>query len=212
MPSFNISSGLPDLPSGLSDKDANLVSPLYRAIGALAQQLSLLTGNIQYTAGEQASIDQFSGLIDSREQKIYVKALETISYGSLITLSVSSGKLAASLATATTLTKPAHGICDQPGGIASGSYGLCLFMRGRSAGVAGTTLGATYYLSTAGAMQLTSPTADSVRNQLDAIGLRSAGVYLNIEPVGQRVSRVYKTTATNLRIQYTDGTYTDWAV
>jgi hypothetical protein len=212
MPSYTISSGLPDLPVGLTDKDAALVSPLYRAVSALAQQLSTLTGNVQYSSSEQSNIDQFSGLIDSREQRIYVKALEPINYGSLITLSVDSGKLAASLADASVLTKPAHGICDLPGGIGTGSYGVCLLVRGRTASVSGTVMGATYYLSTAGGMQIVSPTADGVLNQIVAIGLGSAGVYLNIEQIGQRVSRVYKTSGTNLRIQYTDGSFTDWAV
>ena len=212
MPQFNIASGLPDLPVGMSDKDAALVGPIYRAVTALSQQLSLLTGNVQYSASEQATIDPFGSLIDSREQRIYVKAMEALSYGSLLTLVVDGGKLAAWKASATTLTRPAHAICDVPGGIAVGSYGVCLFMRGRTASVAGTSLGTTYYLSTAGAMQATAPTADSVLNQIVGVGLGSAGVYLNIEPVGQRVSRVYKTTTTNLRIQYTNGTFTDWTV
>lgn len=212
MPKFSIASGLPDLPVGLNDKDAALVGPIYRAMTSMAQQLAALTGNVQYSAAEQATIDQFSGLIDSKEQVVYVKALEALSYGSLLTLSVDGGKLAATKADATDLAKPAHAICDVPGGIALGSYGAVLFMRGRTASVAGTVLGSTYYLSTAGSMQLASPTADSVLNQIVAVGLGSAGIYLNIEPVGQRVSRVYKTTATNLRVQYTDGTFTDWSV
>jgi hypothetical protein len=212
MPQFNISSGLPDLPVGLADKEAALVGPIYRAITALSQQLSLLTGNVQYSAAEQVTIDQFGSLIDSREQRIYVKALETINYGSLITLVVDGGRLAAWKADASVLTKSAHGICDQVGGIAAGTYGDCLFIRGPPASVAGTALGATYYLSTTGAMQILSPTADSVLNQVVAVGLGSAGIYLNIEPVGQRVVRTYKTTATNLRTQYTDGSFTDAAV
>jgi hypothetical protein len=212
MPQFNIASGLPDLPVGLNDADAALVGPIYKAVSALSQQLSLLTGNIQYTSTEQATIGQFDSLIDSREQRIYVKALETLNYGSLLTLSIDGGKLAARKADATDLTKPAHAICDVPGGVATGNFGVAIFMRGRTASVSGTTLGATYYLSTVGNLQLVAPTADSVLNQIVAVGLGSAGIYLNIEPVGQRVCRVYKTAIDNLRIQYTDGTFTDWLV
>jgi hypothetical protein len=212
MPQFNISSGLPDLPVGMNDKDAALVGPVYRAITALAQQLSLLTGNVQYSTSEQVTIDQLGSLIDSREQRIYVKAMEDLSYGSLISLVIDGGRLAAWKADATVLTKPAHGICDQPGGILTGNYGVALFMRGRTASVAGTVLGSSYYLSTAGGLQLSSPTADSVLNQIVAVGLGSAGIYLNIELVGQRVSRVYKTGAANLRTQYTYGSFTDASV
>jgi hypothetical protein len=212
MPKYNIASGLPDLPVGLNDKDAALVGSLYRAVNSLAQQLSILTGSVQYTNSEQSQIDQFGGLTDSRQQKVYVKALEALAYGSLLTITVDGGKLAASLATATDLTKPAHAICDVPGGIAIGSYGVALFMSGRTAAVAGTAIGATYYLSTAGAMQITAPTADGVLNQVVAVGLGSAGIYLNIEQTGKRVCQVYKTTATNMRVQYTDGSFTDWTV
>lgn len=212
MPQFLVSSGLPDLPAGLNDKDSALVSPLYRAISALTQQLATLTGNVQYDQSEQSAMDQLGGVIDNKEQKIYVKALEAIGYGQLITLSIDGGKLAASVATGTVLTKPAHALCDVPGGIAVGKYGMALFMRGKSTAVTGTALGTTYYLSTAGILQATAPTADGVLNQVVAIGLGSAGIYLNIEQVGQRVSGVYKTTATNLRVQYTNGQFTDHAV
>lgn len=212
MPQFLVSSGLPDLPAGLNDKDSALVSPLYRALSALAQQLATLTGNIQYDQAEQAVIDQLGGVIDGREQRIYVKALETLPYGRLITLSIDAGKLSARVADGTVLTKPAHALCDVPGGIAVGKYGLALFMRGKSAAVTGTALGTTYYLSTVGNMQATPPTADGVLNQVVGTGLGSAGIYLNIEPVGQRVSGVYKTTAANLRVQYTNGLFTDHAV
>ena len=212
MPQYSISSGLPDLPVGLNDKDAGLVAPLYRAVSSLAQQLSLLTGNVQYSASEQVNIDQFGGLIDSREQRIYVQALEPLAYGSLLTLGVVGGKLTALLADATVLTKPAHAICDVPGGVTTNSFGVALFMRGRTASVAGTTMGAPYYLSTAGAMQITAPTADGVINQIVAVGLGSAGIYLNIEMPGRRVCGVYKTSATNLRVQYTDGSFTNEAV
>lgn len=184
MPSYSISSGLPDLPAGLSDKDAALVTPLYRAISALAQQLSAVTGNVQYSASELVLGNQFAGLTTAQTQKLYVKALETIPFGSLVTLTLDAGRLAVRVATASDTTKPAHGLCDMPSGIASGAYGTVVFMQGRCIGVSGTTLGAVYYLSTAGAMQLAKPTAVGVIAQIVAVGLGSAGVYLNIVPWG----------------------------
>ncbi len=212
MAKFLLGSGLPDLPAGLPDKDASLVTPLYLGVNALANQLSVQTGNVQYDAAEMAVVDQFSMLIDHREQKLAVKALEAISFGSLLTLVVDGGKLAARKADATDLTKPAHAICDTAGGIASGSFGMAIFMRGRSLGISGTTLGAAYYLSTSGNIQVAVPTADGVLNQVVGVGLGSAGFYLNIEPIGRRVSRIYKPNVTTLRTQYTDGTYVDHAV
>lgn len=212
MPSYNISTGLPSLPSGLSDEQAGLVAPLYRAISGLAQQVAVLTGMVQYTDSEQAIIDQFTGVGNNRTRRIYVKALETIPYGGLITISVDGGRLAARLADAATLTKPAHAICDMPLGIATGSYGGAIFGSGICRGVSGTVLGGTYYLGAAGVMQASVPVADAALKQIVAIGLGTGGVMLDIHPVGKVVSTVYKPSAAVLRVCYTDGSFTDWGV
>lgn len=184
MPSYTIGSGLPTLPAGLTDKDANLVTPLYRAIGSLAQQLSLLTGNVEYSQAELGQGNQFAGLTEQRAQIIYVKALETITFGALVTLTIDAGKLAVRLATKIDLAKPAHGICNTTTGIAIGSYGAVILLRGLSTGVSGSTIGAVYYLSTAGTMQITKPTLGTEIAQIVAVGLGSAGIYLNIVPWG----------------------------
>lgn len=212
MPTYNITSGLPSTPVGLKDADASLVSPLYLAANSLAQQISVLTGNVEYNQADLAAIDQLVSVSNTSSNKLYVKADVTLPYGALVSLTINGGRLGAKLADATILTAQAHAICNMPSGIPAGSYGIVLLMTGRCAGVSGTVLGSTYYLSTAGTMQLSSPTADGVLNQIVAIGLGSAGIYLNIEQVGKRVCRTYKTSAINLRTQYTDGTFTDAAV
>lgn len=182
MPKFTIASGLPDLPSGLTDKEAGTVTPLYRAINSVAQQLSLQTGNVQYSQGELANIDQLVGLTDGKEMQIYPKALEAIGYGNLVTLSLSAGKLCMMKATASDVNKPAHGICIAPDGVANGAYGTVLFLRGRTEAVSGTSVGTRYYLSTAGTMQTARPVAPAVLTQPVAIGFGSSGIYLDIQP------------------------------
>lgn len=182
MPKFTIASGLPDLPSGLTDKEAGTVNPLYRAINSVAQQLSLQTGNVQYSQVEMSSIDQLVGLTDGKEMQIYPKALEAIGYGNLVTLSLSAGKLCMMKATASDVTKPAHGICIAPDGVANGAYGTVLFLRGRTGAVSGTSVGTRYYLSTAGTMQTARPVAPAVLTQVVAIGFGSSGIYLDIQP------------------------------
>lgn len=212
MATYLIGSGIAALPAGLSDKDAALVGPLYRAINNLTQQIATLTGNVQYNGAELALIDQFTGLREAKTQKIVVEAGAPLAYGQLLTLTLPSGRVIANVADATVTAGQAHAICDTPGGIATGATGEAVFMHGRVASIAGTTFGATYYLSTAGAVQVTAPGADGVLSQIVGIGLGTAGFYLCIEPIGQRVSRAYKTSGTNLRVQYTDGTFTDHAV
>ena len=182
MPKYTLSSGLPDLPSGLTDKEAGTVIPLYRAINSVAQQLSIQTGNVQYSQADMANIDQLVGLTDGKEMQIYPKALAAIGYGNLVTLSLSAGKLCMRKATASDVTKPAHGICIAPDGVANGAYGTVLFLRGRTGAVSGTSVGTRYYLSTAGTMQTARPVAPAVLTQPVAIGFGSSGIYLDIQP------------------------------
>lgn len=212
MPEFNISSGLPSYPSGLSDSDAALVLPLYRAINSLTQQLAVQSGAIQFSSAEQGSIDQFTKFTSQRTRKLFVKAGETLGFGNLVSLSIVGGKIVAHKADATDLTKPAHAIVDVPTGITTDSFGEVIFMQGKSSGITGTTFGAAYYLSTAGTVQSTPPVATGVLNQIVGIGLGSAGFYFDAEIIGRRVAHVYKYSASVLRALYTDGYYTDNAV
>lgn len=181
MPEYFISSGLPSYPSGLSDKEAALVMPLYRAIGTLAQQLSALTGNVQYNGVEQSQIDQLTKLLAQRTQKIFVQAGETLAYGKLVTLSLSAGKIVANKADATNLNKPAHAVIDVPGGIAAGQFGEAIFLQGRTSGITGTAFGAPYWLSTDGQVQAVKPDGPGVLTQYVGIGLGTAGFYADIE-------------------------------
>lgn len=212
MPTFNITSGLPTYPADLSDKDAALVIPLYRAINSLAQQLSLQSGNIQFDPTEQASVDQFSKFTSQRTRKLFIQAAEPLNFGQLVTLSLSGGKIVAHKADATNLARPAHAIVDVPTGLATGAYGEAIFMQGKSSGVTGTSFGTAYYLSTAGTVQSTPPVATGVINQLVGIGLGSAGFYFDAEIIGRRVAKTYKYSATVVRVLYTDGTYEDLPV
>ena len=184
MPEFFISTGLPSYPANLSDKDAGLVLPLYKAINTLAQQLSFVTGNVQYSTGEQTNLNPFTKLINEREQKIFVKAGEALSYGNVVTLSIVSGSLVANKADATNLAKPGHAIIDDPAGIALNDYGEAVFMTGRTAGITGSTLGTVYYLSTAGQVQAARPHGPGILTQVIGYGLGSAGFYAAIEPPG----------------------------
>ncbi len=212
MPLYGISSGLPALPIGMKDEDFNKFAPIYRAIDSLSQQLSFNVGDMQFKQDEIGSVDQLVLLSNHRQQKLIIKAGEALSYGQALTYTIELGKVVAYKASATDLSKPAHGMCNSPSGITAGSFGEALFMQGRCEGVAGTTFGAVYYLAIDGAVQVTPPVATGVINQIVGIGLGSAGLYLNIEPIGRRVALVYKFNSTTLRVLYTDGTFTDNAV
>ena len=212
MSEYLLGAGLPSYPSGLKDSEVSLVFPLYRAINSLGQQLSEVTGNVQYTAGELAALDRVQGLKVQNLMRITVTAGETLAYGDLLALSIASGDIIANKATSGDLSKFALACMDTVGGLAAGAIGTALFMQGRTRGISGTIFGATYYLGTDGAITATAPTTDGTLKQSVGIGLGSAGFFLDITPVGRVVSNIYKPSAAVLRVQYTDGTHQDHAV
>ena len=185
MPSFDLGSGLPTYPAGLSDREVALVLPLYRAIAALTQQASAATGNVTYSPSEQAQADQFGKLIGQRMNKVAVRATVALGFGKMVNLHLVGGVVEAQLADASPgITLPAHAVVDSPAGIAAGAWGEVIFMTGRSTGIAGTVFGSRYFLSTAGDIQLPAPTAVGSLVQLLGVGLGSAGFFLQIIPGG----------------------------
>jgi len=212
MPQFHVQSGLPAYPAGLTDNDANLFAPIYRAISGVSQAVSIVTGNVTYSQGEMAQIDQLTKLVNATSSKIIVQAAEALAYGQMLSLSIVAGKITARVATATNLARFALAVCDQPGGIAAGAFGEAVFMSGRTEGIAGTTFGLTYYLSTAGNIQTAVPTATGIVNQIVGMGLGIGGFYLNIEPVGRRPAIIFSLSPTTLRVNHTDGSFVDIGV
>lgn len=183
MPRFDLQSGLPSQPAGLSDRDFALVIPLYRAIAALTQQVSAATGTVTYDTAEMAMADQFSKVLSQRYNKVFVRATVALTFGKMVNLHLVGGKVEARLADASPgIVLPAHGIVDVPDGIPAGGFGEIILMNGRSAGIGGTTFGAKYYLSTVGNVQLAAPGAAGALVQTLGIGLGSAGFFLQITP------------------------------
>lgn len=215
MPQFQIDSGLPVYPSGLTDEDAGLVLPMYRAINSIAQQLSTLTGSVQYSNTELGQLDPFIGLQSQRTNKITCTAAENLAFGNIVNLYVDGGIIKARKADALFL-RPAHGIVDNPAGMATGATGQIVWMTGRGAGMAGTLFGATYYLSTGGTVQLMPPTVEGVLVQVVGVGLDAGGIWLDIEPISRKVVDVSEYVSTSgyidsyyLRTLYADGAYED---
>lgn len=179
MPQYLISSGLPQLPSsGLDEENAKLVTPLYQGINNLAQRLSEVGGRVTYTQAELAERNQLGNLINAPNITIYPRASVDLSYGVLVNLYLTGGKIHARKATGAVDGFRAHGIVNAPQGIAAGDYGAVLFFDGYCAGVSGTTFGTPYYLGGNGLMQPTVDIASYPYTHVVALGLGNAGVYL----------------------------------
>lgn len=181
MPDYKITTGLPQVPAGMEEKDFGKFLPIYNSMNALAQAVSIASGSVDFSQAELAQRNQLGSLQAQNHRKLYALADGvSLAYGAVVNLYLSSGKIAAQLADASSSAKPAHGIVNAPLGIAAGEFGEIMFIEGYSQGIAGTTFGAPYYLSTGGLVQLARPSAVGTIEQAVGWGLGSAGFYLHI--------------------------------
>jgi len=187
MPDYNITTGLPQVPAATADKEFNIVLPLYNAVNYLAQRLSVAAGLTGFTQAELSSLNQLGNIQSQNHRRVFAKAVgSSLSYGKIVNLYLSGGKIAAQYADATNNTKPAHGIVNQPQGIVNGEFGEVVVVEGYSMGIAGTTFGLYYYLSTNGDVQSTRPAAAGSIVQPCGFGLGSSGFYLHISSYFQQ--------------------------
>lgn len=183
MPDYNITSGLPQLPAGLPDKEFNLVKPLYLAVNALAVGVSINAGLVSYSQAELGSIAQLSNLLTQNHRKLYPLALTALDFGKMVHLTISGGKIAAEYADSTNNTKPAHGIVNATLGIPNGEFGEVVLVEGFSLGISGTSFGVYYYLGTGGLVQSSRPAAAGTIVQAVGFGLGTGGFYMHISPL-----------------------------
>lgn len=204
MPTYDITSGLPELPVGLKDSDYNLVLPLYRAISNVAQKVATATNFVQYTDDELQRINPTTALRLDRTNIVTVKAGEPLTYGTLVALSVVDGAIVATKASNITTTgKRALACINTVTGLSLGDFGQAIFMQGLCPGISGSILGQTYYLGVDG--QAVASQAVGTIQQVVGVGMGSAGLYLNIGLEITHVVAVSRPTATTLRIHQNDG-------
>jgi hypothetical protein len=180
MPEYKITTGLPNLPSTQDDKQFGLVLPLYNGVNALAKALSQAEGQVEFTQSELSQRNQIASLTTQNHRKLYALAPSALAFGKVVNLYLNAGKIEAQLADCTTAAKPAHGIVNNSAGIAAGQYGEILLIEGYTAGISGTTLGAYYYLSTAGLVSIARPVGAGKIVQPIGFGLGSLGFYVHI--------------------------------
>lgn len=180
MPSHRILTGLPELPNALPDKESNMLRPLYLATNTLAKLVSESTGQVDFDQSEMSQRDQMASILTQNHTRVFVQAGADLSYGKIVNLYLSGGKLTAQYADATDATKPAHGIVNETAGIPVGTFGEVLLFTGYTLGIGGTSVGSMYYLATNGDVALARPAVAGSIVQACGIGLGSAGFYLNI--------------------------------
>ena len=141
MPTYQITTGLPDYPTSLTDKDAALVLPLYRGMSSLARRVSEVTNSVQYDATEQLALSPFIRSPENAVNQITVVANTLLPYGAMLSLTESGGRIYANLADNSIAGRRALAACNQPGGIAAGAAGPAVFILGRTAGIENAAFG-----------------------------------------------------------------------
>lgn len=180
MPQYNITSGLPQLPVA-SDKMFKELSPIYNAVNALAKPIAELKGQVTFSQAELQDRNPIASLTSQYHNRAFVKAVEDLVFGAIVSLTVDGGKLAARKASAFTPIYPAHGIVAEIQGISTGAFGEITLMQGYSAGIAGTAVGQFYWLGANGLVQSVPPSVAGDLVQGVGIGLGSAGFYLAVD-------------------------------
>ncbi len=180
MPQYQITTGLPQLPSsGLEPANFQLVQPLYQGLNTLAQKVADASGAVTWTQEELAVRNQLGSLLTQNHRKLYPQAASLLEWGKLVNLYLSGGKITARYADATS-NIPAHGVVNEPYGIEASNYGEVILLEGYTKGIGGTVFGSFYFLHNAGNVAL-SPPAGAPLSQVVGLGLGSAGFYLHIE-------------------------------
>lgn len=180
MPDYKISTGLPGLPVTQDEKKFADLRPIYQALNTLAQVLSIADGRVDYSQIELAQRNQLSSVNTQNHKKLFAYAETDLDYGRIVNLYLSGGKICARYADCSDNTKPAQGIVNNSSGILTGEYGEVVLAEGFVQGISGTSVGTTYYLSTAGQVTNVLPTGTPKIVQAVGWGLGSTGFYMNI--------------------------------
>lgn len=149
----------------ISQNPPDEIPEAYRAAftqiySAIQQLILTLVTNCGIGPRDVSQWLQLSGnvttLLAGNLNRLYVPVSENIVYGAALNLYAGGGGLTARLANATNATKPAHGFCSTPGGIAIGTTGEMQLHVG-TVQIAGLTPGLSYYLSTTDGLITNSP-------------------------------------------------------
>jgi hypothetical protein len=182
MPDYGITTGLPQTPAGMENKDFSKFLPVYNALNALAQAVSIASGRVTYSQEELAQRNQLGSILTQNHRVAYVLADGiSLPFGTLVHLYLNGGgKICGEPADASTSAKPCHGIVDEPLGINPGEFGRVVVVEGYTQGITGTTFGQYYYLGVGGLAQAARPAAVGSIVQSVGFGLGSAGFYLHV--------------------------------
>lgn len=129
---------------------APIIQPIYLAFYNIVQTLVLHCG-IGPRSSDKVLLSNGdpTAILANNVHRFYIQASENINSGAMVNLFAPlPGVLGVRNANATNYTKPCHGFCSQPGGIAAGAIGEIIVSDGVDSNLSGLTVGSEYYLDT----------------------------------------------------------------
>lgn len=175
--------GLADTPpSGLDPKLLPLATELYNAFVQVQLAFHHVFGAGQQIQSVWSGLDYTSTLHNASQTRYYRKASESLIYGAAVNIHVDAGEIKFRNANATNNTKPAHGFCTTPGGVAAGAFSEAILFQGLLIGFVGLTQGSRYFLSTSnGLITAVAPVAAGNVEQALGIALDSTALLYNLD-------------------------------
>lgn len=150
-PGMSINLGLQPVPQTESPELYNALMPLYNAVRNLGYGVDAYTGNANLDSSEYSQVNSIGQLLLQKTAVMYVRALEDISAGHVVSIANSSGVAVARKAAGNTYYPHAFAADSAAAGqhLPICFFGLCTF-------IGGLTPGVEYHLS--GTAGLLTPT------------------------------------------------------
>lgn len=154
----SINTGLPNIPDPPDPKFFGEFTRIYNALRNLTIAVDAYTGALIQDPENYSQTPPTSSLLSHNALRLYGLAPAAIAFGETVNIYADgSGLVRFRTSCALTAdTRPMHGWCSTPGGIAAGAFGE-IRLGGLCSIFGGLTVGATYYLgNTVGTIALTA--------------------------------------------------------
>jgi hypothetical protein len=159
------------------------IESIHNALKQLQLALNTYAGASMQLTEDWGTVTPDQTVIVGNMGRLYVPAIETISFGHVINLFDNAGVLSVRKANATNNTKPCHGWCSHPGGIAIGTFGETQIGPSLNTGVTTLVRGTRYALSTTdGLITAAAPVAAGNIEQWISFALSPTLLFMNPVP------------------------------
>lgn len=160
------------------------IESIHNALKQLQLALNIYAGASMQLQEDWGTVAPDTTVIVGNMGRLYVPATETLAFGHVVNVFDNAGVLSVRKANATNNTKPCHGWCSHPGGIAIGTFGEIQIGPSLNTGVNTLVRGTRYALSTTdGLVTAATPVAAGNIEQWIAFALSTTLLFMTPVPI-----------------------------